>query len=1109
MELPGRGTLQDKIYVGFVKYVADVATMGRLKVWIPELSGDPADEHGWYIVNYCSPFAGSTNIISNTNSNSFEGTQKSYGMWFVPPDINNEVVCAFINGDPGRGVWLGCLYQQNMNHMVPGLPGNNSTASLPVAEYNKKVKQPTLQSPSRPLYEPLADQLVKQGLNTDTLRGVSDSGARRTNPQLDVYGVLTPGGNQLVFDDNPANSYIRLRTQSGAQIIINDTSGFIYLNSVDGKNWISMDAGGKIDIYAASDISVRSQGSLNFRADQDVNIEAGQNINMRARGSTATTPVANPAATTQPPTPPPTPPSILLGDSIAAALSSRLTSSTSSAGTNVTSSDIVKSITSNDSLKNQPNAVLSVGTYDFVNNNGNLATLSANLSTIREYLAASNYVWLLPYNPTAKSTVQTFASSKGDQTIDLSTYPTTDNINPKDFNVVANDVTQKLKPVPSSNSTTSSNTVSTSNATTSSSNATTSSSNATTSSSNLNPPPSAANTTTSSSTTTSSYIDIVVPFLQSEEGKANAAYWDGPSQRTLVSIGYGHQIKSNEYSQGYIDTGTAGRIAVTRPNPNSSTPGCGTANDAQCQALLTIDVPVYAAVARSLLRGAWDVCNAYQQAACVSICYGSPEALKRLIGQGLTTYISNGDQQSAATLIQNAGPAILTKRRAHEAQLYLGKSTVSPLTGNSGYTGIPGTGEAQHSDGTILEENPNTINGYIRIQSSNDMHLVSGHNMFITSVADIHRFAGSNMFDTAGINWNRGAGGYVHDSAGGDFAVSASSEINISGKRIDMNGAAAPASISAVAGVGPTDLKQQDGILNTLGNVVPTLTDTIVYHLPYHEPYDDHGGRSTYGIQNSTQVDTKTNLRDGEVIQNSEAPLNLIGTPTKDMPSGVYLGASYNISNQPVYAYQGSASNVALQGVSGLQLSDAGSQFIQGYENGGYIKITVGNPPVSQIGYGHNLTASEISSNTVTIGGIPTPLTQPITQQQVSELFNEDMTAVQNWMRPVLGNVAVTQTQYDMFCSLAFNIGQQNFTNSNAVKQVLAGNLQKVPPLWMQHTVDGSGNVVPSLVVRRRAEVTKFMLAPFKDVIVISNITTNSSSTSSSSGFLGKLQPNR
>ena len=47
----GRSTLQDKMYVGFVKDADDVLRMGRLRVWIPELSGDPNDESTWFIVS--------------------------------------------------------------------------------------------------------------------------------------------------------------------------------------------------------------------------------------------------------------------------------------------------------------------------------------------------------------------------------------------------------------------------------------------------------------------------------------------------------------------------------------------------------------------------------------------------------------------------------------------------------------------------------------------------------------------------------------------------------------------------------------------------------------------------------------------------------------------------------------------------------------------------------------------------------------------------------------------------------------------------------------------------------------------------------------------------
>ncbi len=279
----GRASLLDKIYIGFVKDTKDIDRLGRLKVHIPEIGGDPADENEWYTVSYASPFAGATSVYANTNGDTFADSQRSYGMWFVPPDIDNEVMCCFINGDPGRGYWFACLYQERMNHMVPGIPGNDSKTGEPVGEYNKGKTEVDPKKPNRPKYSPLADQLAKQGLDKDDLRGTSSSGARRDEPINSVYGLLTPGGSQIVFDDNPANKFIRLRTQLGAQVLISDSTGCIYINSRDGKNWIELSNNGQIDIYAHTDISIRTESSLNIRADLDVNIEAGRNIYMKAR----------------------------------------------------------------------------------------------------------------------------------------------------------------------------------------------------------------------------------------------------------------------------------------------------------------------------------------------------------------------------------------------------------------------------------------------------------------------------------------------------------------------------------------------------------------------------------------------------------------------------------------------------------------------------------------------------------------------------------------------------------------------------------------------------------------------------------------------------------
>ena len=198
----GRSIQLDGIYVGFVKAVDDQQRMGRVKVWIPEISGDPLDEAQWFTCSYASPFAGATNILNVTPGPSWRNTQRSYGFWFVPPDLENEVLCCFINGDPGRGVWFGCLYQQNMNHMVPGIPGDSASDGLPVAEYNKLKANVSVNTATAPIYSPLADALKIQGLDRDAARGVSGSGARRDEPINSVFGILTPGGSQFVMDDN-------------------------------------------------------------------------------------------------------------------------------------------------------------------------------------------------------------------------------------------------------------------------------------------------------------------------------------------------------------------------------------------------------------------------------------------------------------------------------------------------------------------------------------------------------------------------------------------------------------------------------------------------------------------------------------------------------------------------------------------------------------------------------------------------------------------------------------------------------------------------------------------------------------------------------------------
>lgn len=271
-------------YIGFVKDNSDFLKMRRLRVWIPELSPDPIN--GLFTVNWCSPFAGASPIQDSNKTNI---SQTSYGTWFPPPDIDNEVVVMFVNGDPNRGIYVGGIYQQNMNHMVPGIPTSPMTVDVdvmgdngPSQEYNKrnKVNANKEDGHQRPQYEPMVTALVNQGLHADTIRGTNTSGARRDTVSK-VTGILTPGGNQFVMDDHEDNKFIRFRTQNGTQIIINDTIGVIYMITRSGNTWTELSDKG-IDSYTTGNHNIRCHGDYNVHADGDINLYSGKFTNISA-----------------------------------------------------------------------------------------------------------------------------------------------------------------------------------------------------------------------------------------------------------------------------------------------------------------------------------------------------------------------------------------------------------------------------------------------------------------------------------------------------------------------------------------------------------------------------------------------------------------------------------------------------------------------------------------------------------------------------------------------------------------------------------------------------------------------------------------------------------
>ena len=276
------------IYRAFIKRSLDSAAMGRLQVYIPEIA-HPTREDTWISVRYLSPFAGASNPYDiKPMSTAFKDTQTAYGMWMVPPTMETEGLVGFINGDINEGVWLGCFFQENVNFTIPGIPSAMTyEGPAPGAEKNKYDKLPTL----RPAHKPMAEALKTQGLlataQYDAIRGTCTSGARRESPSR-VFGILTPEQHQFVMDDGDdagIDMGIRLRTAGGAQLLLNDEKGIVYIINKQGTAWVELTNEGKMDVFCTDDISYHSLKDFNLHVDGDINIQSKGSIKIRTEGA--------------------------------------------------------------------------------------------------------------------------------------------------------------------------------------------------------------------------------------------------------------------------------------------------------------------------------------------------------------------------------------------------------------------------------------------------------------------------------------------------------------------------------------------------------------------------------------------------------------------------------------------------------------------------------------------------------------------------------------------------------------------------------------------------------------------------------------------------------
>lgn len=321
--------------------------MGSLKVDLlrKNKAGSLPERVGTTIeVSYLSPFYGVTNAIHSTPNDGYASTQKSYGMWFVPPDAGTKVLVIFAEGDISRGFWIGCVQSQYMNFMVPdgrastelttdATPSDLKGRKLPVGEYNKKVqsgvnKDPTLYD--KPYNNDFTNTLQSQGLLVDENRGTTTSSARREVPSA-VFGISTPGpvdkrqgaptgeygefgskanvfvnrlgGFSLVMDDGddklirkspasegpPEYAYVEAGDLDGDRTIPHNelmrfrtrTGHQILMHNSEDLIYIGNSRGTTwIEMTSNGKIDIYANDSISVHSDQDINFTADRDVNI-------------------------------------------------------------------------------------------------------------------------------------------------------------------------------------------------------------------------------------------------------------------------------------------------------------------------------------------------------------------------------------------------------------------------------------------------------------------------------------------------------------------------------------------------------------------------------------------------------------------------------------------------------------------------------------------------------------------------------------------------------------------------------------------------------------------------------------------------------------
>lgn len=281
------------MYIGVVVDNKDSLHTGRVTVKISDFSSADANR----ICLLSTPFGGQTDILNDSDdeksygsdNDSEGGSAKSYGMWPQPPAVGTNVIVMF-TGSLEQGIVIGSLIAKDRNAMMGGnassvvYDGDERTLAPSAEKNTRDVNDPD----TRPANPAAYAALLQQGTALDYVRGHSMSSARRESPS-EVFGITTRRGHTISLDDGHQESgnsnNIRIKTRGGAQILIDDSNGFIHINNQSGTGWIEIDAEGRMDFYSQGGISIHTEGDYNVHAKGNINFQAEQGFNIKSSGS--------------------------------------------------------------------------------------------------------------------------------------------------------------------------------------------------------------------------------------------------------------------------------------------------------------------------------------------------------------------------------------------------------------------------------------------------------------------------------------------------------------------------------------------------------------------------------------------------------------------------------------------------------------------------------------------------------------------------------------------------------------------------------------------------------------------------------------------------------